>query len=92
MFEMGLFSRYSTTLDVGDYEWNDTEQDTQKTDHTHTLAGGTELGKKLSKINISHFSLKHYSQTDFTLNIETEKDPKHGNQLTIYNLESNTGA
>ena len=47
MFEMGLFSRYSTTLDVGDYEWNDTEQDTQKTDHTHTLAGGTELGKKL---------------------------------------------
>ena len=32
---------------VGDYEWNDTEQDTQETDNTHTLARGTELGKKL---------------------------------------------
>ena len=50
MFEMGLFSRYSTTLDVGDYEWNDTEQDTQETDNMHTPAGGTELGKKLIAI------------------------------------------
>ena len=56
--------------------------------------GGDALlnSKELSKINISYFSLKHYSQTDFTLNIEAEKDPKHGNQLTVYILESDTGA
>lgn len=48
--------------------------------------------KELSKINISYFGLKHYSQTDFTLSIEAEKDPKHGNQLTIYILKSNSGA
>ena len=35
---------------VGDYEWNDTEQDTQETDDTHTPAWGTELGKKLIAI------------------------------------------
>ena len=48
--------------------------------------------KELSKINTSYFGLKHYSQTGFTLSIEAEKDPKHGNQLTVYILESNTGA
>ena len=32
---------------VGDYEWNDTKEDTdtQETDDTHTPAGGTELRK-----------------------------------------------
>ena len=34
-------------ISVGDYEWNDTEQDTHETDDTHIPAGGTELGKKL---------------------------------------------
>ena len=31
---------------VGDYEWNNTKQDTHQR-QTHTPAGGTELGKKL---------------------------------------------